>query len=138
MNTISHLTFHHLGLAVRRPDEARIFVKSLGYKLGEEVFDAAQNVRLQMASLASQPSIEIIWPGDTAGPVTALTSRNPAGIIYHACYETDDIDVALSEMEKNGLQPVCISRPTPAILFGNKKVSFYTVKGLGLVEILEK
>jgi len=46
--TPSHLTFHHLGLAARRPDEAQHFMGRLGYQLGNPVFDALQNVHLQL------------------------------------------------------------------------------------------
>ena len=33
---------------------------------------------------------------------------------------------------------ICVSKPKPAKLFNSRKVSFYYVKNLGLVEILEK
>lgn len=133
----SHLSFHHFGLAVRRPDEARKLVGALGYALGEAVFDAAQNVHLQLCTHAAQPAVEIIWPGDTTGPVDKLAQRHAAGIIYHLCYETDDFPTALASLEAAGLRPICISPPKPAPLFGGRLVSFYNVVGMGLVEILE-
>ncbi len=112
------LTFHHFGLAVRRPDEARKFVTRLGYTLGESVFDPAQNVHLQLYTHATQPAVEIIWPGDTTGPVDKLAQRHTSGIIYHLCYETDDLTAAITRLEEAGLRPICISKPTPAPLFG--------------------
>jgi methylmalonyl-CoA/ethylmalonyl-CoA epimerase len=132
-----HLKFHHFGLAVRRPDEARKFVTALGYQLGEPVFDPAQNVRLQLGTHPSHPGVEIIWPGDSTGPVDRLTQRHASGIIYHLCYETDDLQAALAGLEAAGLRPLCISPATPAPLFSGRPVSFYNVVGLGLVEILE-
>ena len=132
-----HLTFHHFGLAVRRPDEARNFVAALGYQGGEAVFDPAQNVHLQLCTHAQQPAVEIIWPGDSTGPVDKLAKRHPAGIIYHLCYETDDLAAAIAGLAAAGLSPICISPPTPAPLFGGRPVSFYNIVGLGLVEILE-
>lgn len=137
MMSFSHLQFHHFGLAVRRPDEARIFVSSLGYELGEYVFDVSQNVHLQMCRHPSHPAVEIIWPGNTPGPVDRLVQRRPAGIIYHLCYETDDLGATLAGFESAGLQPICISPPTPAPLFLGRRVSFYNVSGIGLIEILE-
>jgi len=119
-----HLTFHHFGVAVRRPDEARKFVAALGYQGGEAVFDPAQNVHLQLCTHAQQPAVEIIWPGDSTGPVDL-------------CYETDNLAAAIAGLEAAGLSPICISPPTPAPLFGGRPVSFYNVVGLGLVEILE-
>jgi len=133
----SHLVFHHFGLAVRRPDDAMAFMSTLGYQVGEPVFDPEQNVNLIMCSHETQPSVEIIWPDNTKGPIHGLTDRHPAGVIYHVCYATDDLDAALAGLKKAGLQAVCISPRKRAPLFGGRKVSFYNVLGIGLVEILE-
>ena len=135
--TDPHLQFHHFGLAVRRPDEARKFVASLGYALGESVFDPAQNVHLQLGTHASQPAVEIVWPGGGTGPVDKLAQRHTSGIVYHLCYVTDNLRAVLEGWEAAGLKPICISPPKPAPLFGGQPVSFYNVVGMGLVEILE-
>lgn len=131
------LKFHHFGLAVRRPDEARIFVSALGYRLGEPVFDPAQNVHLQLCVHETHPAVEIIWPGNAGGPIDKLAQRHASGIIYHVCYETDDLDAALARFNEEKLRVVCISPPTPAPLFGGRPVSFYNVVGIGLIEILQ-
>jgi catechol 2,3-dioxygenase-like lactoylglutathione lyase family enzyme len=133
----SQLTFHHFGLAVRRPEAARVFVSTLGYRLGESVFDPAQNVHLQLCVHDTHPAVEIIWPGETKGPNEKLIECHPAGIIYHVCYETRDLPAALEQFEEAGLRVFCISPPTPAKLFGGRNVSFYKVTGIGLIEILE-
>jgi len=132
-----HLKFHHFGLAVRRPDEARKYVAVLGYEPGESVFDPAQNVFLELCTHPEQPAVEIIWPGDTSGPVDKLAQRHSSGIIYHLCYETDHLAAMLAHFETAGIKIVCISPPTPAPLFGGRPVSFYNIVGMGLIEILE-
>lgn len=132
-----HLQFHHFGLAVRRPDEAKKFVAALGYRIGATVFDPGQNVHLALCEHAAEPAVEIIWPGHTPGPVEKLTARHAAGVIYHLCYETDNLAAALAGFAAAGLTAVCISPPQPAPLFGGRPVSFYNVVGIGLVEILE-
>jgi catechol 2,3-dioxygenase-like lactoylglutathione lyase family enzyme len=132
-----HLAFHHLGLAVRRPQEAQLFLSAMGYRLGETVLDPGQNVHLMMCTHETEPEVEIIWPSDTKGPIDGLTQRHPAGIVYHICYVTDDLAAALAALEKAGLRIVCVSPPKPAPLFGGRKVSFYNVVGIGLIEILE-
>jgi len=73
----------------------------------------------------------------TTGPVDKFVQRHPSGIIYHLCYETDNLSAALAGLEAAGLRPMCISPATPAPLFGGRPVSFYNVVGMGLVEILE-
>jgi hypothetical protein len=132
-----HLQFHHFGLAVRRPDEARVFVAALGYQKGEPVFDLQRKVHLQYCVHQTHPAVEIIWPGDTKGPIDKLTERHAAGIIYHVCYETDDLAAALAQLAEAKVRFICISPPTPAPLFGGRKVSFYNMIGIGLIEILE-
>jgi hypothetical protein len=94
--TNPHLTFHHFGLAVRRPAEARKLMSLLGYQPGEPVFDPVQNVHLQLCTHATHPAVEIIWPGDDSGPVDKLVKRNQSGIVYHLCYETDNLAGALA------------------------------------------
>jgi methylmalonyl-CoA/ethylmalonyl-CoA epimerase len=124
-------------LAVRRPDEARVFVSSLGFQIGEAFFDPDQNVHLQLCTHLTHPAVEIIWPGDTKGPIEKLTERHSAGIIYHVCYETDDLAAALAHFAQAKLCIICISPPTPAPLFAGRKVSFYNLRAIGLIEILE-
>jgi Glyoxalase/Bleomycin resistance protein/Dioxygenase superfamily len=133
----SHLVFHHFGLAVRRPDESRTFLLNLGYRIGETVFDPNQNVQLAMCEHPTEPAVEIIWPGETKGPILSLTQRHTSGIIYHVCYTTDNLAAALAGLERAGLNVICVSPPKPAPLFGGRPVSFYNVVGMGLIEILE-
>jgi len=132
-----HLKFHHFGLAVRRPDEARIFVTALGYRPGEPIFDPAQNVHLQLCMHDMHPAVEIIWPGKEGGPIDKLAQRHTSGIIYHVCYETENLDATLAAFAEMKLRVVCISPPTPAPLFGGRHVSFYNIVGIGLIEILQ-
>jgi methylmalonyl-CoA/ethylmalonyl-CoA epimerase len=133
----SYLKFHHLGLAVRRPDPAMSFARALGYKIGEPVFDPEQNVHLAMCDHKSEPALELIWPGNLKGPIDALVKRHASGIIYHACYATENLAAALVAFEEYGVTPICVSPPKPAILFNGRGVSFYNIPGIGLVEILE-
>ena len=134
----SHLKFHHLGLALRRPDQALTFVRALGYEVGHSVFDPEQNVHLAMCVHKTEPALELIWPGNGQGPIDKLVQRHASGIVYHTCYVTEDLRAALAALEGRGVPPICISPPKPAVLFDGKKVSFYNIPGAGLVEILEQ
>jgi len=131
------LTFHHFGLAVRRPETAHLYLSLLGYSLGPAVFDPLQNVQLQMCRHPAHPAVEIISPGETPGPIDKLIERHTNGIVYHLCYETTDLNSALKAFEDAGLRVICVSEPKPALLFNNRLVSFYNVTGMGLIEILE-
>lgn len=131
------LKFHHLGLAVRSPELARSFIEGQGYHIGDTVFDFRQNVNLILCEHENEPPIEIIYPADAKGPLEGLLGRHENGIIYHACYISDDLGKTLASLEEAQLRPVCVSSPKPAVLFGGAKVSFYNVIGMGLIEIIE-
>lgn len=131
------LQFHHLGLAVPRPDEAMSFLSGLGYAIGERMFDPEQNVNLALCRHPQMPAVEIIYPGDAPGPIDKLLTSHASGIVYHACFETVDLAKSLAAIEAAKLRPLCVSKPRPAVLFGGRAVSFYVVVGMGLIEILE-
>jgi methylmalonyl-CoA/ethylmalonyl-CoA epimerase len=101
------------------------------------VFDPHQNVNLAMCVHTDQPAIEIIWPGDTPGPIHDLAARHASGIVYHVCYETENLASTLDWLKSAGIKAICISPPKPAPLFNGRPVSFYNIRGMGLIEILE-
>jgi methylmalonyl-CoA/ethylmalonyl-CoA epimerase len=65
-----------------------------------------------------------------------MLAKRPEGIVYHLCYESDNVKDSLSHMEKAGLRVFEVAEEKPAILFGGKPVSFYMVTGIGLIEII--
>jgi hypothetical protein len=136
MNLISGFRFHHFGLAVRTDVPALRFLTALGYECGDVVYDDLQNVRLRMCVKAGDPAIEIIMPGDGEGPLTTIL-RKYEQLFYHSCYEVPDHTSALEMLNASGLRTMEVSPPKPAILFAGRKVSFYTIAGYGLVELLE-
>lgn len=136
MNEVG-LSFHHLGLAVRDPSHSINFLRALGYSVGEVVFDARQNVNAIMCMHFHEPAVEILYPGKDPGPIDVLVNRHASGIIYHSCYETSTLKNSLAALEQLGLRVDCIVEPSPAPLFSGRNVSFYRIKGIGLIEILE-
>jgi methylmalonyl-CoA/ethylmalonyl-CoA epimerase len=130
------LTFHHFGLASDRPESCAAFLSALGYQLGETIHDPEQNVQLALATHPHQPTVEIVSPGPTPGPISAIIAANRHGI-YHLCYECDDAAAAVASMKQRGLRVVCVSPAKKALLFGGRRVSFYNVSGFGLIELLE-
>jgi methylmalonyl-CoA/ethylmalonyl-CoA epimerase len=90
-----------------------------------------------MGSHETQPAVEIIYEGTEAGPIDKLMQRHAQGIVYHVCYVTENLRESLDGLEAAGLRAVCVSPPKPALLFEGRKVSFYNIVGIGLIEILE-
>jgi hypothetical protein len=132
---LSGMAFHHFGLAVSAPEEAFLYLASLGYSEGNSVFDPLQRVNLAMRHHALMPDVEVIWPGDGPSPIDNLVKRT-GSMIYHLCYTCPDPAAALSALEAAGLETVLVSPPTPAILFGGRHVSFHHISGFGLIEML--
>jgi len=130
------LTFHHMGLALRKEDEALKFLNGLGYDENTQLYDPEQKVFLRLCTAAGRPSVELVTAGEEDGPLTPILKRYNE-LIYHTCYETNDLEASLQAMEDDGLRVMPVSPPKPAILFGGRNVSFYTVMGFGLIEILE-
>jgi hypothetical protein len=131
------LTFHHLGVAVRKPQDAVKFLSLLGYRMGDPFFDVHQKVNLIMGTHDTQPAVEIIYPGLESSPIDQLIQKHHEGIIYHVCYVTDNLENTLAQFMAAELRVLCVSQPKPAPFFPGRKASFYNVVGIGLIEILE-
>jgi len=136
VNTNFGLSFHHLGLALQDDVQSIMFLRGQGYEIGEKVFDFEQNVHLRFCQSVDMPAVELVLPGSGVGPLTPIL-KHYNEIMYHSCYETEELGLSLSAMEASGLRILHVSPPKPALLFGGRKVSFYKVMGFGLIEILE-
>lgn len=131
------LTFHHFGLAVRRPDKAFQYLKSLGYLEGNEAYDPLQAVNVAMRHHPTMPDVEVVWPGEAPSPIDNIV-KGGRPLIYHLCYASDNAAEAIGHLRSAGLVVVEVSAPKPAILFGGLMVSFYNVLGWGLIEIVHR
>jgi methylmalonyl-CoA/ethylmalonyl-CoA epimerase len=130
------LRFHHFGLASRRPEQTLRFLRGLGHEVAVQVYDPLQNVNLWLCTHLSMPTVELVGPAEGQGPLDAILAASNESI-YHLCYETENLDVSLAAMKAGGFRVMCVSAPKPAILFNNRRVSFYRVKDFGLIELLE-
>jgi len=130
------LKFHHLGLAVKQVENAVRMLKGLGYKIGPIVKDDLQNVNLALCTQPEAPTIEIISGTETPGPLAAILNLHTS-LIYHICYKSQNVEKSLTAMRNDQNTVRVISPPQPAVLFGGRLVSFYQVRGFGMIEILE-
>ena len=124
------MRFHHIGIAASEPEKAIAFVRG-GWDVTHEegpVHDPVQDADLFMLTLIDGARIEIV----SGKQVEAFIKRGQ--VIFHTCYEVDDIDDASARLKKAGA--MVVSPPQPAILFGGRRVSFLQTK-IGLVELLE-
>ncbi len=137
MIQIIRLKFHHFGLAARDPEQAAKFISLSGYDCGTPVFDPLQNVFLRWCEKQGAPSIEIVSPASSDGPLANILASQTTSF-YHLCYEIDlDGRSMVESMREQGLRVVTVLPPKPAVIFGGRKVSFHIVYGFGLIELLE-
>jgi hypothetical protein len=129
------LRFHHFGLAVNSPDNAFIYLVTLGYIEGAVEYDPLQQVNVAMRHHATMPDVEVIWPRSKPSPIDNLIKGRDS-LIYHLCYTTANAAVSISALEDKGLQVRTVVEPRPAILFGGLEVSFHLIAGFGLIELI--
>jgi methylmalonyl-CoA/ethylmalonyl-CoA epimerase len=126
---LQHL--HHLGVAVRSIAQGRQFVErsfpvtdSLG-----PIWDPGLKAELLLLSIDGTTAIELV-----AGPaVEKVLARGV--VLYHMCYEVDDLKLALADLRAAG--GLVVIPPTPAVLFQGRLVAFVH-SPIGLVELLER
>lgn len=112
------------------------FLRGLGYAAGAAILDPEQNVNLVLCTHAQMPSMEVVSPTDTPGPLDAILDAGGESF-YHVCYETAELSTSLAAFKSAGHRVVCVVPRKPAVLFGGRHVSFYRVRGFGLIELLE-
>ncbi len=127
--------FNHFGLAVRDLASAYRFYQALGYKCSDPVVDTAQEVEIVMCRSELLPDVELLKPLHEKSPVSRSLKRSDA-VIYHICLEVRNLEDFLKSLQACH-RVVCVKPRTPAVLFDQRLVSFYYVKGVGLFEFLE-
>lgn len=125
-----------MGLALPKDTDALLMLKTLGYYIGDKVYDPLQNAHLRLCTSKTRPTVEIVMPGNGAGPIDQIITKYQE-MIYHTCYETDDLAATIEAFDAAGLRCLPLTERKPAVLFGGRHVSFYRVVGWGIVELLE-
>jgi hypothetical protein len=129
------LEFHHFGLAVRSPDSAFRYLKDLGYRDGSSCYDPLQKVNLAMRHHDRMPDVEVIWPGEEPSPIDRLLKQSDS-MIYHLCYTSTNVEASLAALDLAGLEVLPLGLAQPALLFDGIGVSFYSITGVGIIEII--
>ncbi|MDT7934980.1 MAG: VOC family protein [Sphingomonadaceae bacterium] len=137
MSAPDHLRFHHIGYAVANIAAAKrelldpLFAPEW---LGEPIADPIQRVRVCFGRLPGGPLIELVEPLGPDSPVSHIIERRRGGL-YHTCFETSALDVAIAAFRKRRCLPV--TRPAPAAAFGGRRIVFVLSPAGDLFELLE-
>lgn len=130
------LSFDHLGLATREPEQTLAFLRGLGYDAPDPVHDPLQCVNLVLCSHPTLPAVEVVFPASESGPLGAILAQQPQSF-YHLCFRSRDAGASLAAIKEAGHRTVLLSAAKPAVLFGGRRVSFHLVRGFGIIEIIE-
>lgn len=127
---------HHFGLAASNPTKAEQLLGSLGYRCGPAIWDPLQKVILRWCEAPGTVPVEIVSPGGITGPLDRILADQPSSF-YHLCYEIRvPMQDALDALGAGGARLITVLPPTPAVLFGGRRVSFHMARGFGLLELL--
>jgi hypothetical protein len=130
------LVFDHFGLATREAEKTLAFLRGLGYRTPQSLYDPLQRVNLALCEHPTMPAVEVIFAADEAGPLDVVLALQPQSI-YHLCFRSRDLAASLAAIKTAGHRTLVVSPPKPAVLFDYRPVSFYMVRGFGLIEIIE-
>lgn len=121
---------HHIGIKVSTIKDSRHFYEVLGFiPVGEEIEDYYQHNVLLFMRLGNT-LIELIQPMDK----TSSIYKSRLGI-HHLCYEVNNMDVLIQNMERKHLWKKIYDGVAPAI--NNRRIVFVINKELLLIELLE-
>ncbi len=124
----------HIGIAVRSLDEAVELYRKLGFEVKEIEEVAEQKVRVAMLPVG-ESKIELLEATSPDSAVAKFVEKRGEGI-HHIAVNVENIEEALENARKNGLQLI---DEKPRIGAGGKKVAFIhpkSTKGV-LLEFVE-
>lgn len=94
---------HHVGIAVRRLEEAYGFYRdTLGLPLLREAVVADQGVRAALLG-AGESEVELLEPVDPAGGVARFLARRGEGL-HHLCLEVAAVDTLVADLRHRGVE----------------------------------
>lgn len=126
--------FHHLGWVCRNIDQESVVLALAGYKAEGPVFeDPIQKVYGQFM-IGGGPRVELLCPMEKDSPLSDYLKR---GIkVYHHAYEVKGVDKVVEHLIVQGCKVAV--KPTPAVAFNMRRITFLVMRNLYLLELIEK
>ncbi len=125
------MKLHHIGIASNDLNNVKKFIQGSFSVIKEDgpIWDPNLKANLMFFQVKDGASLEIV-----SGPIVQTLLKKNINL-YHICYEVEDLKKTLSNLRSQGAS--LIKKPTPAILFNNRLVTFIHTP-MGLIELLEK
>jgi methylmalonyl-CoA/ethylmalonyl-CoA epimerase len=128
----------HVGVAVPSLEPTTESLSTLfGYKVVSGPFDdPIQKVSVNFLATSDKDvaEIELIAPTTVDSPIRSILAKNGGGA-YHLCFETNDIDGALTHAKDNGC--IIVSSPVPAVAFQGRRIAWIYTRSRQLFELVE-
>jgi len=143
----NQLRLNHIGLVVESISQAAETLRRLGLQVMTNTeSDPIQKVsaRFVAANLQHDIYIELLEAADAKSPIANFL-RTRGGGLHHLCFEVDDLDAVVQELDKAGLEMVC--SPVPCVGYDRvferscthpTRIAFYLVSDELLIELLQK
>jgi methylmalonyl-CoA/ethylmalonyl-CoA epimerase len=138
--TASSLGFKllHVGVAVPALEPTTELLSTLfGYKVVSGPFDdPIQRVSVNFLAKSDKDvaEIELIAPIAEDSPIRSILAKDGGGA-YHLCFETNDIEGALTHLKNNGC--IVISAPVPAVAFQGRRIAWIYTRSRQVFELVE-
>lgn len=129
------MKIHHVGYLVKNIDKAEEHFKVLGFREITSVkYDKYRDVDILFMEMDGYV-IELVSPKSKDSVVASLikTYKNAP---YHICYETENFEMRVRELELSGFTR--FDEPCPAPALDDRRVCFLLSARAGMIEILEK
>jgi methylmalonyl-CoA/ethylmalonyl-CoA epimerase len=128
----------HVGVAVPSLAPTTELLSTLfGYRVVSGPFDdPIQKVSVNFLTVSSNDiaEIELIAPLTEDSPIQSMLAKGGGGA-YHLCFETSDLDGALSHAKNNGC--IVVSAPVPAVAFEGRRIAWIYTRSRQLFELVE-
>ena len=127
------MKFHHIGYATENIKSEMLIFDGLGYrKKGSEFVDRLQGVK----GCFLENSISRIELLENLPGSKTLTPWLEAGIkAYHFAYEVENLPMTINQLQSQ--RALLVSRPSPSVAFGGRKICFLMLRNRQLVELID-
>lgn len=128
------MKINHVGYLVKNIDKSIEYFNILGFHVSSEVtHDEIRKIDIVFMTNDGY-TIELVSPYDKDSVVSNLM-KYYKNCPYHICYEVDEIESSIDELQQNGF--VLFEKPEVAPAFNGRKVCFLQSARIGMVELVE-
>ena len=131
------MKIHHIGYYVKNIDEAIEIFQKLGYKISSECFfDETRKIFIQFLENHQGGGYRIELIAESEGcELFGKKFKKFGSTPYHICYECEEMERTLEELQKENF--ILIREPQPASAINNRRVAFRESDAVGQIELLE-